>query len=153
MGKYRYAVLLACAFLLGGCVAPRSGLYRWNNYDQTLYESYKDADKTGELVTGLETLAVDLEKEQLRMPPGLYAELGTLYLQMGELDKAIGMYTKERDTWPESKGLMDALITNLQKRLKPASTPASASEPASASIPPPPPPSKPSPSQKKAKAK
>ena len=26
------------------------------------------------------------------------------------------MYTKERDAWPESKGLMDALINNVTKR-------------------------------------
>lgn len=26
------------------------------------------------------------------------------------------MYTKERDAWPESRGLMDSLITNVAKR-------------------------------------
>jgi hypothetical protein len=72
------------------------------------------------------------------MPPGLYAELGTLYLQMGEQVKAIAMYVKERDTWPESKSLMDALIKNL-RRLKPASGQPSASDPGPALIPPPPP--------------
>jgi hypothetical protein len=51
-----------------------------------------------------------------KIAPGLYAELGTLYLQAGDATKAVAMYTKEREVWPESRGLMDALINNVAKR-------------------------------------
>ena len=37
------------------------------------------------------------------------------YLQSGSRDKAIVMYGRERDAWPESKGLMSALIQNLER--------------------------------------
>jgi hypothetical protein len=144
----KYAVFLACACLLGGCATQRSGLYRWDGYDQALYDAYKDPDKTGELVLNLENLTSGLAKAQLKMPPGLYAELGTLYLQMGEQDKAIALYEKERDSWPESKTLMEALIKNL-RRLKPVSGQPSASDPGPAPIPPPPSVSSPAPKGEK----
>jgi hypothetical protein len=134
----RYLAILLPILLLSGCATRSSGLYRWGDYDKALYEAYKEPEKTTELVLNLENLTTGVEKERLRMPPGLYAELGTLYLQMGELDKALAMYARERDTWPESKGLMDALITNLKRR-ETASKQPSASDPAPAPLPPPPP--------------
>ena len=45
-------------------------------------------------------------------------ELGTLYLQEGDAEKAKKYYAKERDAWPESKTLMDTLIKNLDSRKK-----------------------------------
>ena len=65
---------------------------------------------------GLELHIAKMEQSQQKTAPGLYAELGTLYLQAGDSTKAVAMYTKERDAWPESKGLMDALINNVAKR-------------------------------------
>jgi hypothetical protein len=57
-----------------------------------------------------------MEKSGQKVAPGLYAELGTLYLQGGSSDKARVMYSRERDTWPESKGLMTAMIQSLERR-------------------------------------
>ena len=59
-----------------------------------------------------------MEGSGQKVAPGLYAELGTLYLQLGSAEKAIAMYKKERDAWPESKGLMTAMIQNLERRQK-----------------------------------
>jgi hypothetical protein len=83
-----------------------------------LYQSYKSPEKSVELRQGLEVHISNMEKSNLKVAPGLYAELGTLYMQEGDSAKAIGMYTKERDAWPESKGLMDALIANIGKTIK-----------------------------------
>lgn len=71
----------------------------------------------------METLRVQLEKHiaiveasKQKVAPGLYAELGTLYLQAGAPEKAISLYSQERAAWPESKGLMTAMIQNLERR-------------------------------------
>jgi len=64
----------------------------------------------------LESLIAEMEKSKQKVAPGLYAELGTLYLQAGSPDKAIGLYSQERQAWPESKGLMSAMIQNLERR-------------------------------------
>jgi hypothetical protein len=102
------------ALVLGGCVA--NPVYQWGGYESMLYAGYKDQTKMEELKAGLETHVAAMDKSGQKMAPGLYAELGTLYVQSGDSVKARGMYSRERDTWPESKGLMDALIKSLERR-------------------------------------
>jgi hypothetical protein len=109
--------LILCALLLGGC-ANRPGLYEWGQYDTLLYESYKSPEKSATLRVGLEEHIAKTEQAQKKVAPGLYAELGTLYLQAGDSAKAIAFYTKERNAWPESSQLMNSLITQVGKRTK-----------------------------------
>ena len=100
--------------VLGGCVPP--SLYQWGGYDQALYAGYKDPTKMEAMRLKLEAHIAEMEKSGQKVAPGLYAELGTLYLQAGSSDKAIIMYSRERDTWPESRVLMTAMIQNLERR-------------------------------------
>lgn len=108
------APLLMVLSLLGGCAAP--GLYNWGGYDQALYAGYKDVTKMEALRINLEVHIGAMEKSNQKVAPGLYAELGTLYLQTGSSDQAISYYTKERATWPESRTLMAAMIQNIERR-------------------------------------
>ncbi|MEY4562677.1 MAG: hypothetical protein RLZZ618_1954 [Pseudomonadota bacterium] len=107
-----WAVLAAC--LLSGC-ADR-GLYQWGTYDTLLYESYKHPERTAALRQGLEDHIALLESTMLQVAPGLYAELGTLYLQSNDSVTARRFYVKERQAWPESRVLMDALIARIDAR-------------------------------------
>ncbi|MEO5971650.1 MAG: DUF4810 domain-containing protein [Bdellovibrionia bacterium] len=111
--------LLIALFIisLAGC-ATDPGLYQWGGYENDLYAAYKDTTQVEKLRINLETHTMLMEKNGQKVAPGLYAELGTLYLQSGALTKAIIMYKKERDVWPESKGLMSAMIQNLERRQK-----------------------------------
>lgn len=109
-----FAIAL-CGLFLTGC-ANRGSMYQWGGYDAMLYQSYKNPEKAVEFRQGLELHVAKMEQSQQKIAPGLYAELGTLYLQAGDSTKAVAMYTKERDAWPESRGLMDALINNVAKR-------------------------------------
>lgn len=105
--------------LMTGCAAP--GLYQWGGYDQSLYAGYKDVTKMEALRIKLEAHVGEMEKSNARVAPGLYAELGTLYLKAGATQKAIVFYTKERNAWPESRVLMTSLIQNLERRQSAAS--------------------------------
>lgn len=105
---------LTALALLTGCAAP--GLYQWGGYDQSLYAGYKDVTKMEALRIKLEAHVGEMEKSNARVAPGLYAELGTLYLKAGATQKAIDFYTKERNAWPESRVLMTSLIQNLERR-------------------------------------
>lgn len=107
-------LIAVAAFLVTGCAAPK--LYDWGGYDAMLYRSYKNPEKVEELRAELELHIAKIEQTQKKVAPGLYAELGTLYLQAGDSATAVGFYAKERDAWPESRGLMDAMITNVGKR-------------------------------------
>ena len=110
----RYLLILPIAAFLAGCAAPR--LYQWGGYDQALYSGYKDPAKMETLRVQLEKHIAAMETSKQKVAPGLYAELGTLYLQAGASDKAIGLYSQERAAWPESKGLMTSMIQNLERR-------------------------------------
>ena len=107
--------LLVMSMGLSGCASSR-GAYDWGEYDELLYQSYKDPSKIEALRIGLEEHLVALESSNGLVAPGLYADLGTLYLEAGDTEGAILFYEKERAAWPESKYLMDALITNLERR-------------------------------------
>jgi hypothetical protein len=124
--RFAAPLALTAALLTGGCAAPT--LYQWGSYDTLLYESYKYPDKVAVLRQGLETQVAAVEVAKQRVAPGLYAEIGTLYLQSGDSNKAVLYYTKERDSWPESRTLMDALIKNADKRPA-ASSPSSQAKP------------------------
>lgn len=108
--------LLPMVLGLTGCATP---LYKWGGYDDALYAAYKDVTKMEALRIKLEKHITEMEKSQMKVAPGLYAELGTLYLQAGSAEKAMAFYARERDTWPESRTLMSAMIQNLERRQKP----------------------------------
>ena len=109
-----WAPALSALFVLTGCASQ--GLYQWGGYDQALYAGYKDTTKMEALRLKLESHLGEMEKSKQKVAPGLYAELGTLYLQSGATDKAVGYYAKERDAWPERRILMTSMIQNLERR-------------------------------------
>ena len=104
----RLAITLLAAAALAGCAAQP--MYQWGNYDGLLYQSYKEPGQTAELQHKLEEHIAVLEGRHERVAPGLYAEVGTLYLQKGDGNTAKLWFTKERNTWPESRTLMDSMI-------------------------------------------
>lgn len=110
----RLLMTLSVVMIFGGCAAP--SLYQWGGYEQALYAGYKDATKMEAMHLKLEAHIIEMEKSGQKVAPGLYAELGTLYLQSGEPDKAIVLYSREREAWPESRGFMTAMIQNLERR-------------------------------------
>lgn len=110
----RSLIMFFAAVILTGCAAPT--LYKWGDYDQALYAGYKDQTKMDVLRLKLEVHVGEMERLSQKVAPGLYAELGTLYLQGGSPDKAITMYSRERDAWPESRTLMTSMIQNLERR-------------------------------------
>ncbi|MBW3141239.1 DUF4810 domain-containing protein [Ferrimonas balearica] len=101
------------SLLLVGC-ATQQELYQWGEYEQALYKQQSSPE---ELKVYVESLQRTIEAGGKPVAPGLYAELGSAYLQAGDVEQAIHWYGVERDTWPESKALMTVLITNLERRL------------------------------------
>ncbi len=110
----RILIAVAVCISLTSCAKP--SLYSWGPYEQGLYDSYKDPNKFENLRITLESHVSSMEVEKQKVAPGLYAELGTFYLQAGNAEKAKSYYFKERDAWPESRGLMTAMIQNIDRQ-------------------------------------
>lgn len=109
----RLALALAALAVLPGC-APKP-LYQWYGYDNRLVQYYRAPQTAEQFRVAMERQFPRLEQNNQRPAPGLYAEVGTLYLERGDRVTAAKYYAKERDAWPESRFVMEALLKNLQK--------------------------------------
>lgn len=118
---FKVAAIASVALAASGCA--HHTMYEWGGYDDMLYKSYKQPETVSDFRVELEQHVTELEKSHQPVAPGLYAEVGTLYLQAGDAANATTYYRKERDAWPESRGLMDALIQHASER-KPTDKPA-----------------------------
>ncbi len=107
-------ILLFIVFLLIvssiGC-APKQ-MYYWGNYSDTLY-AYKKNSNDETLLKHMQELNKIVEKSNKhnkRIPPGVYGELGYLYLKTNKTKEAIEYFKLEKQLYPESTILMDRLI-------------------------------------------
>jgi hypothetical protein len=111
----RILFILALSLLLPACATRQ---YEWDNYDARLYRYYKEPNSAEEFRVSMEAHLKMLEGKRQRPAPGLYAELGTLYLERGDRLTAATYYQKERDAWAESRHLMDVMLASLQRMQK-----------------------------------
>lgn len=111
----RWTAIAVIATAMTGCATQR-GLYQWGGYDSALYTSYKNPEAVVALQTNLEKHIAAMQSAKQKVAPGLHAELGSLYLQSGDSNRALDQYRQERQAWPESRGLMDAMIRTLESR-------------------------------------
>lgn len=128
MDFFLRACFLVVCLATSGCVAPQ---HYWGNYSPELYEFYKSPspEQRAELQDELARIFARAEVKGVLPAPGLYAEYGTLLMESEDYPGAIEYYEKERAAWPESRTLMDALISSLQRQLpEPEEAPATLNE-------------------------
>ena len=65
----------------------------------------------------LETIIAKSEKQSMRVPPGVYANLGYFYLKANDENKAISYFELEKSTYPEAIHFMDRLINKVKTEL------------------------------------
>ncbi len=107
-------LLISALVLLAGCVnnaVSKSGLY-WGNYSHTLYAYKKNPNpKTqAEHVAELNRIVEKSKELKLRVPPGIYAELGMFALEDGHRHQARTDFGLELATYPESKAMVSQLL-------------------------------------------
>lgn len=99
-----------------GCVSTDStALYYWGSYPKQTYLSLTAPEKTS-AQQQMAALEKDLEvakAKNLAVPPGMYAHIGWLNLQLNSPTQAIQYFELERQIYPESKIWMDYLLKNM----------------------------------------
>lgn len=106
--------LTLSAALLAGCattpVQP-TGFY-WGTYSRTLYayEKSPGAETLEAHRKSLEAIIAKADTGTVKVPPGVYAELGKIYFDRGDNAEAIKWFQQEASTFPESAVLMKTLI-------------------------------------------
>ena len=107
---------LGCALVLSGC-AP-TGLYAWGDYADDMFKHEQNDLTDQEYLARIEADLKASEKAGYRIPPGLYADVGTANLKLGNAEAALVYYEKERNLWPESRDFMDMLIKGVKRNLE-----------------------------------
>ncbi|MFW1851171.1 DUF4810 domain-containing protein [Acinetobacter guillouiae] len=112
-------VLLFLSFFtmltLVGCASGPQSLYSWGGYPQQTYLMLAVPEKTSPQQQIL-ALEKDVEKAKAKnaaVPPGLYAHLGLLNLNIQNGPRAIEYFELERQIYPESTVLMDRLLKKM----------------------------------------
>lgn len=100
---------------LVGCASGPKSLYSWGTYPQQTYLLLSVPEKTSpqEQIAKLEK---DIEKAKAKnaaVPPGLYAHLGLLNLNLNNGPRAVEYFELGRQVYPESTVLMDRLLKKM----------------------------------------
>lgn len=98
--------------LLAAC-QPKTR-FTWGDYDTALYDYYKHPEDMDAYREALQEAIKEGEANHT-LAPGLYAELGFTYLEAGRKTLAIGMFERERASFPESSGFMGSVIEKLKE--------------------------------------
>lgn len=114
--KIKPLMALLVALALAACATNNSSLYYWGNYESILYDMYhKPGQATPELqIMQLNANIEQAQNQQKRVPPGVFAHLGTMYAAAGNLGDALASFERERQLYPESKTLVDGMIARAQ---------------------------------------
>lgn len=118
---------LVLALSLSACAQPPQRLYLWENFTRQQYDALQRSGKPVD--AQLQALQAHVEKARAggaRLPPGLRAHLGMLYLEAGKVAEARDAWLAEKAAFPESAVYMDQLL----KRLQGGATVAPPAEPA-----------------------
>lgn len=113
--------------LLAAC-APQTR-FEWGSYQQALYLYAQEPSNVEAYKTALED-AIAKGRETNRLAPGLQAELGYIYLEEGDTDRAATLFAGEIAAFPESATLLTPVITRIKSGEMPAPAAVPTPEPA-----------------------
>jgi len=112
--------LLILIFLVAvvtcSCAAPK--MYHWGDYSNSLYNSKKNPSDENLLKHKqvLEEIVKQSNEKSLRVPPGVYAELGYIYFRQNNGKEAERYFELEKQLYPESTVFMQRLIQSIEAR-------------------------------------
>ncbi len=112
-----FALASATALLLSGCAddSPRQ-LYYWDGaYTSSVYEYLTEEGDAGAQIAALEQSLQKAYQRAAKVPPGLHAHLGLLYLSQGNGAKFKAYVEKEAELYPESRDYAMFLLNQNSK--------------------------------------
>ena len=108
---------IAVAFIFVGCGAKPQALYHYGDYSESYYANKKNMseESTLKLQKSIEqAIEKASESKSGRVPPGMYANLGYMYLKSGNPKGAITNFEKEKSIYLESAHFMNRMIKKVK---------------------------------------
>jgi|TARA_B110000908_G_C10116555_1_gene385573 hypothetical protein len=110
-------VILFLSVLITACSSVSPGGYYWGKYSYTYHALIKEPS-TESRANHQETLLniiAESQEQNLRVPPGIHAELGNLLALNNQTDAAVAEFETEVKLYPESKVFLERLLSGLSK--------------------------------------
>lgn len=111
MNKASITFVVATLLALAGCQTVTPAGYYWGNYSKTLYNYTKapSEETLAQHSTELERIVAESTERNLRVPPGIHAELGYIKARRGDNALAMAHYQSEMQQYPESRQFLERL--------------------------------------------
>ncbi len=110
--------MIAATLWLAACsnttTAPKT-LFHWGNYQDVVYDGLEEKTSPDEQLQALQKITQLAPHGSIKVAPGVYAQLGMLYLKTGQRDQGIQALQQEKALYPESAHYMDYLIKQVKK--------------------------------------
>ena len=113
MKRITTILAVAAVLSLSGCATVTEAGYYWGDYSSTLYKYTKDpTDETlAEHIETLDEIINESAERDLRVPPGVHAELGYIRARQGDDAASKAHYESEMSLYPESRLFLERLVT------------------------------------------
>jgi hypothetical protein len=110
--KMKLISLLGFTILLSGCAATQKPMYEYGTYSESFYALKRDAGEENAVKwkSSLENIITKSSEQSLRVPPGVYANLGFIHLKANDNNKAVEYFELEKKIYPEAEVFMNNLI-------------------------------------------
>lgn len=102
-------VAIGCLALLSLSACVPATRFEWGAYEGSLYAYTKRPAQKEVFRTAL-ARAIEKGKQTNRVAPGLNAELGYLYLEDGDTQKAVALFEEEMRLFPESRKFLTSVV-------------------------------------------
>jgi hypothetical protein len=118
--KYVIAATLCAAFLMATGCASRPKLYYWGAYEDVL-NSYYTQPGSMPAERQIELLTREIEQANAKrehVAPGVYAQLGLAYADLGNVSASEAAFNREAELFPEAKPMLDAMMKRARDNSK-----------------------------------
>ena len=104
-------VVVFITIFLAGCQTTKP-MYEYENYAESFYTMKKEggAETAAEWKISLESIVEKSKVKAVRVPPGVYANLGYIHLKANNNEGAIAFFEQEKQIYPEAAKFMNTLI-------------------------------------------
>lgn len=120
LSKYVVVATLIAAFLMATGCASRPKLYYWGAYEDVLNSYYtKPGSMPAERQIELLNREIELaNNNKEHVAPGVYAQLGLAYADMGNVSASEAAFNREAELFPESKPMIDGMLKRARENSK-----------------------------------
>lgn len=104
-------LMAMCILFLSACASQTTPpLYYWGDYSNNVYQGMQNKMSAQEQIDAIEQYLEQSRAKNLSVAPGVYAQLGLLYIQTDRLPEAERSFAEEKQRFPESAHFMDFLL-------------------------------------------